>query len=93
MLMVVTKRIYAFAVRLIQLFIIAPIRILLKGTKLALGFVWIVVLFLGRISLLPIWRILRWMFMPLLRRFHIPERADKLRSFAVQLWNRWFTKN
>ncbi|WP_433944867.1 spore cortex biosynthesis protein YabQ [Paenibacillus sp. SN-8-1] len=93
MLMVVIKRIYALVVRLIELFIIAPIRILLKGTKLALGFVWIVVLFLGRISLLPIWRILRWMSRPLLRRFHIPERADKLKSWTVQLWNRWFTKN
>lgn len=93
MLMVVTKRIYALVVRIIELFVIAPIRILWKGIKLLLGFVWIVILFLGRITLLPLWRILRWMLLPLLRRLHIPEQVDKLRAVVVKLWNRWFTKN
>ncbi|WP_068621733.1 spore cortex biosynthesis protein YabQ [Paenibacillus tuaregi] len=93
MLMVVTRRIYAFMVRLFQLLILAPIRILWKGIKLVFGFAWVVLLFLGRITLLPIWRILRWMFMPFLRRLHIPEVASKLKARAIGLWNRWFTKN
>ncbi|MEK5161375.1 spore cortex biosynthesis protein YabQ [Paenibacillus sp. FSL R5-0527] len=98
MLIWITNQIYRFIVRIIQLFVIAPLRWLFKGAKLLLGFVWIVLLFLGRITLLPLWKLIAWAFRPIWKRLRIPEGLSKFKSW-LDIWKnrivrllRWFIK-
>lgn len=98
MLMRIANKIYRFFVRVIEIFIIAPLKWLIKVVRLLLGFVWIVLLFLGRVTLLPIWKLLAWAFRPIWIKLRIPEGWDKVRRWAA-MWGerflrllRWFKK-
>lgn len=98
MLMRIANRIYRFIVRTIEIFIIAPLQWLVKMIRVLLGFIWIVLLFLGRITLLPIWKLLVWVLRPIWTRLRIPQGVDKIRRWAA-VWRerilrllRWFYK-
>ncbi|WP_339158099.1 spore cortex biosynthesis protein YabQ [Paenibacillus sp. FSL W8-0186] len=92
MLMRIVKKIYLISVRIFSIFIIAPIIWLLKGIKLLLGFVWVILLFMGRITLLPIWKLLVWALRPLIRKLRIIELAVSVRDRITSIWKRWFGK-
>ncbi|WP_178020532.1 spore cortex biosynthesis protein YabQ [uncultured Paenibacillus sp.] len=98
MLMRIVNSIYRFIVRMIEIFIIAPLQWLVKMVRVLLGFVWIVLLFLGRVTLLPIWKLLAWAFRPIWTGLRIPQGWDKIRRWAA-VWRervlrllRWFNK-
>lgn len=93
MLIKVTKRIYAVIVRIIQLLLIAPIRWLLKVIRILLGFVWVMLMFIGRITILPIWKLLSWMTSPIRKRLRIGDRFGYIQQWAIRIWQRWFSKN
>ncbi|MUG48206.1 spore cortex biosynthesis protein YabQ [Paenibacillus woosongensis] len=90
MLMRIVKKIYLISVRIFRIFIIAPIIWLLKGIKLLLGFAWVILLFMGRITLLPIWKLLLWALRPLIRKLRIIELAVSVRDRITTVWKRWF---
>ncbi|WP_068784363.1 spore cortex biosynthesis protein YabQ [Paenibacillus phocaensis] len=98
MLMRTTNKIYRFIVRILKILIIAPLLWLVKMIRILLGFVWIVLLFLGRVTLLPIWKLLVWVLRPIWTRLRIPQGWDKIRHGAA-IWRervlrllRWFNK-
>lgn len=82
----IVQRIYSFFVKLIYMTLFAPIKWLWKGFRLLLGFIWILVVFLGRVTLFPIWRLLAWAFRPILNRLHIPDRLRRARDFVMKIW-------
>lgn len=93
MLMRIGKRFYRFLVRVIELFVIAPAIWLLKGIRLLLGFIWIIFMFMAKITLTPFWRFLSWALRPILKRLRIPEGLDKTRQWAIMWWKRLLNKN
>ncbi|MNJ39247.1 Spore protein YabQ [compost metagenome] len=93
MLMRIVKKIYQVSVRVFRIVIIAPIIWLLKVFRLLLGFVWIILLFLGRISLVPLWKIFVWAVKPLLVKLRIHEMTKSTRDKIAAVWKRWFHKN
>ncbi|MGG3456874.1 Spore protein YabQ [compost metagenome] len=98
MLMRIVNSIYRFIIRMIGIFIIAPLRWLVKVVRILLGFIWIVLLFMGRVTLLPIWRLFVWVLRPIWTRLRIPQGWDKIRRWAAVWWERvlrllrWFNK-
>ncbi|GIP50784.1 spore cortex biosynthesis protein YabQ [Paenibacillus timonensis] len=98
MLMRIVNSIYRFIIRMIGIFIIAPLRWLVKVVRILLGFIWIVLLFMGRVTLLPIWRLFVWALRPIWTRLRIPQGWDKIRRWAAVWWERvlrllrWFNK-
>ncbi|MFD1270714.1 spore cortex biosynthesis protein YabQ [Paenibacillus motobuensis] len=90
MLIIVIKRFYRILVGIVRVVLIAPIRLLLKGTRLLLGFIWVMLLFLGRITLLPFWKLLLWATRPIRRRLRISDRLAAVRDWMKSLWRRWF---
>lgn len=82
----IVQRIYSFFVKLIYMTLFTPIKWLWKGFRLLLGFIWILVVFLGRVTLFPIWRLLAWAFRPILNRLHIPDRLRRARDFVMKIW-------
>ncbi|MGP0587939.1 spore cortex biosynthesis protein YabQ [Paenibacillus timonensis] len=98
MLMRIVNSIYRFIVRMIGIFIIAPLRWLVKVVRILLGFIWIVLLFLGRVTLLPIWKLFVWVLRPIWTRLRIPQGWDKIQRWAAVWWERvlrllrWFNK-
>lgn len=90
MLIIVIKRFYRILVWIVQVMIVAPLRWLLKGIWILLGFIWVVLLFLGRITLLPCWKLFLWATRPLRRRLRISDRLTAVRNWMVSLWRRWF---
>ncbi|AZK45533.1 spore cortex biosynthesis protein YabQ [Paenibacillus lentus] len=93
MLMGIVKKIYLISVRIFRIFVVAPIISLLKGIKLLLGFIWVIMLFLGRILLVPLWKIIAWAISPLVRKLRIADGARSARERITALWKRWFGKN
>ncbi|MBM6998292.1 spore cortex biosynthesis protein YabQ [Paenibacillus sp. DXFW5] len=98
MLMRIVNSIYRFIIRMIGIFIIAPLRWLVKVVRILLGFIWIVLLFMGRVTLLPIWRLFVWALRPIWTRLRVPQGWDKIRRWAAVWWERvlrllrWFNK-
>ncbi|MNM70838.1 Spore protein YabQ [compost metagenome] len=98
MLMRIVNSIYRFIIRMIGIFIIAPLRWLVKVVRILLGFIWIVLLFMGRVTLLPIWRLFVWVLRPIWTRLRVPQGWDKIRRWAAVWWERvlrllrWFNK-
>lgn len=82
----IVQRIYSFFVKLIYMTLFTPIKWLWKGFRLLLGFIWILVVFLGRVTLFPIWRLLAWAFRPILNRLHILDRLRRAREFVMKIW-------
>ncbi|MNJ49948.1 Spore protein YabQ [compost metagenome] len=93
MLMRIVKKIYRMSVRVFRILIVAPIIWLLKGIKLLLGFIWVIMLFLGRISLVPLWKIIVWAVRPVLSKLRIIEMTISVRDRITALWKRWFGKH
>lgn len=94
-LMKIIRQVYYFVVRLFQLLIIAPIRWLMRLIVVTLGFVWVVILFLFRITLLPLWKVIAWATRPIwtrLGRARWFRSLGKVKDIAVRRWNRWFGK-
>ncbi|WP_059048740.1 spore cortex biosynthesis protein YabQ [Paenibacillus senegalimassiliensis] len=98
MLMRISNKIYRMIVRTIEILLIAPLKWLVNLIRLMLGFLWIGLLFLLRITLLPIWKLIRWAFRPIWRKLRIPEGWTKVQHWAA-MWRdrclrllRWFNK-
>lgn len=89
----IVRRIYGFGVRLVYLTLVVPIKWLWKGFRLLLGFLWILIIFLGRVTLFPIWKLLAWAFRPILNALHIPDRLRKSREYVVKSWRHWRGKD
>ncbi|MBP2002714.1 spore cortex biosynthesis protein YabQ [Paenibacillus shirakamiensis] len=87
MLMMVTKRVFNFFIRLFQILIVAPLMLVFKAVKLTFGFLWIMLLYLLRIFLLPLWRLVAWMFRPLVIRFQISEKVRALQLRIQHIWS------
>ncbi|WP_223069023.1 spore cortex biosynthesis protein YabQ [Paenibacillus caui] len=90
MLLKVVDKICFASVRLFQVLIIGPLRLALKAAKLLLGFFWAVLLFLLRL-LLPVWKLLKFLLLPLIRRLKLPEGWQWVKA-KVQAVRSWFTK-
>lgn len=89
----IVHKIYRFCVRLVYITLFVPIKWLWKGIKLLLGFVWILIVFLGRVTLSPIWKLLAWAFRPILRSLNAADRLRKSREYVVKLWRQWWRKS
>jgi spore cortex biosynthesis protein YabQ len=92
MLMRMTRRVYWVIVRLIKLLIITPIRWLLKLIRVLLGFFGITLLFIGRITLLPLWKLLVWVTSPIIRRLGVRDRYNAIREWLNKIWQLFFGK-
>ncbi|MEK4508058.1 spore cortex biosynthesis protein YabQ [Paenibacillus anaericanus] len=93
MLIRIVRQIYAITVRVVQILLIAPILWLLKLMKLLLGFVGIILLFLGRITLLPLWKLLIWTTRPIVKRLRIIDGFRYIQQRIIRIWQQWFGKN
>lgn len=89
MLISIVKWIYRVMVRITQLLIIKPILWILRLVKWLLGLVWIMLLFLGRITLSPIWRLVAWVTRPIVTRLRIPDRLASIRDKMIKIWRSW----
>lgn len=88
MLIQIVKWIYGVIVRITHIFVITPILWLFKLMKWLLGLTWVVLLFLGRITLSPIWRLVAWVTRPIIRKLHIPDKIVMIRNKMVKIWTR-----
>lgn len=89
MLIKIVKWVYGVIVRIIQICMITPILWLFKLIKWLLGLTWIVLLFLGRITLSPVWRLVAWIGRPVMRKLRIPDKLAMIRNKMVKIWTRW----
>ncbi|RCX14913.1 spore cortex biosynthesis protein YabQ [Fontibacillus phaseoli] len=88
----VVQKIYRIAIRIMQLAVLAPLKWLLKSIRMLLGFVWIVVFFMGRVTLSPIWKLLIWATRPIWKSLRLPDRLRSVRNYFARLWKAWFSK-
>lgn len=86
----VVQKIYRITIRIVQLIVIAPVKWILKCIRILLGFVWVIILFVGRVTLSPIWKLLVWATTPLCKKLRLPDRLRSWRDAVVHLWKRWF---
>lgn len=90
-LLKITEKIYLTSVQVFRILVIEPLRFAWKCAKLLFGFLWATLLFILRM-LLPLWKLLRFLMLPLIRKMKLPEgwrwTSQKVRS----LTDRWFTK-
>lgn len=88
----VVQKIYRITIRILELAVLTPLKWLLKSLRVLLGFLWIVLFFMGRVTLSPIWKLLTWVTRPIWKRLKLPDRLRSLRDRLVELWKRWFGK-
>ncbi|MEF2968731.1 spore cortex biosynthesis protein YabQ [Paenibacillus sp. M1] len=88
----VVQKIYRITIRIWRLTVVTPVKWLLKGIRLLLGFAWAILLFLGRVTLSPIWKLLAWATRPIWKKLCLPDRLHSVREWVIKLWNRWFSK-
>lgn len=89
MLIKIVKWFYGVVVRITQIFVITPILWLFKLMKWLLGLMWVVLLFLGRITLSPVWRLVAWVGRPIIKKLRIPDNLAMIRNKMVKVWTRW----
>lgn len=89
MLIKIVKWVYGVVVRITQIFVITPILWLFKLMKWLLGLTWVVLLFLGRITLSPVWRLVAWVGRPIIKKLRIPDKLAMIRDKMVKIWTRW----
>lgn len=83
----IVRKIYRFTVRLIEILVIAPVKWAFKGLRVLLGFIWVIVLFLGRVTLSPIWKLFIWASRPIWSKLRLPDRLQSAKEFVVKIWN------
>ncbi|WP_094094693.1 spore cortex biosynthesis protein YabQ [Paenibacillus physcomitrellae] len=91
MLLKVVDKVWLAGVRLVQILIIAPLKLIFKAAKLLLGFLWVMLLFMLRM-LHPLWKLLKFIFLPLGRRLKLPEAWQWVIHKAEAVRNRWSRK-
>ncbi|MOA12005.1 hypothetical protein D3C78_1319700 [compost metagenome] len=89
MLIEIVRWVYGVVVRITQIFVITPILWLFKLMKWLLGLIWVVLLFLGRITLSPVWRLVAWVGRPIIKKLRIPDNLAMIRNKMVKVWTRW----
>lgn len=92
-LMKIVQRVYEIIGKLLVFFVVKPLQWLLKCIKMLLGFAWIVLLFMGRVTLSPIWKLLTWATRPIWKPLRLPDRLRAVRNIATEYWKRWFRKS
>ncbi|TDF91584.1 spore cortex biosynthesis protein YabQ [Paenibacillus piri] len=79
--------------RTIEIFIITPAVWLYRAVILFLGFLWAIAIFLYKIMLqllYPVWRLLKWLSMPLIRKINVPVWVKQLGQTISSLIRRLF---
>lgn len=94
-------------IRLFNMLIVRPIIGLYRLSRVFLGFVLVISMFLFRIVvqlLRPFWLLLSWLLRPLTRplwallqrwsaAMRLPQRWARIRGVIIRLWNKWFSSN
>lgn len=92
MLMVITGRLYRILERTVYVLVIIPLYQLIRLGKFLLLVLWGLLLFIGRITGIPIWRLVRWLLKPLFTYFKIADRLTIMKNYVISLWNRLIRK-
>jgi spore cortex biosynthesis protein YabQ len=89
MLLQTVDKVYFAGVKLFEILIIAPLKLVFKAVRLLFGFLWVTLLFLLRM-LLPLWKLLKFFLLPLARRLKLPALRRWLLRKLEAIRSRWF---